>query len=129
MIGTLLKTGFSLATMPARLTYRSVRALAMTSAEVSRVLADMREVSDQAVQEIHGLLAKVDKDMTLKAGHLSAADRRLAAELALDAAEQHLSMAGINLLRALWLTLNPEPNATPNTLSAERVQRIEHLNK
>lgn len=127
MIGTLLKTGFSLATMPARLTYRSVRALAMTPAEVNRVLADMREASDQAVQEIHGLLASVDAEMTYKTAHLSAADKRLAAELALDAAEQHLSMAGINLLRALWLTLNPEPNATLNLPPAEPVQRIEQL--
>lgn len=129
MIGTLLKTGFSLATLPARLTYRSVRALAMTPAEVSRLLADMREASDQAVQEIHGLLAKVDEDMTLKAAHLSAADRRLAAELALDAAEQHLSMAGINLLRALWLMLNSEPSSTANLLPAERVKRIEQGSK
>lgn len=127
MIGTLLKTGFSLATMPARLTYRSVRALAMTPAEVNRVLADMREASDQAVQEIHGLLASVDAEMTYKTAHLSAADKRLAAELALDAAEQHLSMAGINLLRALWLTLNPEPNVTLNLPPAEPVQRIEQL--
>jgi hypothetical protein len=129
MIGKLLKTGFSLATMPARLTYRSVRALAMKPAEVSRVLADMRGASDQAVQEIHGLLASVDAEMTYKTAHLSAADKRHAAELALDAAEQHLSMAGINLLRALWLTLNPAPNATPNLPPAEPVQRIEQARK
>ena len=29
-----------------------------------------------------------------------------AAELALDAAEQHLSMAAVNMLRALWLSVN-----------------------
>ena len=85
MIGKLLSTGFSLATLPARLTFRSVRALAMTPAEANRLLAGMRETSDQAVREIQGLLANVDAEMTHKAGHLSAADKRLAAELALQA--------------------------------------------
>jgi len=121
MIGKLLSTGFSLATLPARLTFRSVRALAMTPAEASRLLAGMREASDQAVQELQGLLAGVDAEMTHKAAHLSAADKRLAAELALRAAEQHLSMAAINVLRAAWLTLNSTPNLPPS----ERDERIE----
>jgi len=68
MIGKLISTGFSLATLPARLTFRSVRALAMTPAEASRLLADMRQASDQAVQELQGLLANVDADMTHKNG-------------------------------------------------------------
>ena len=121
MIGKLLSTGFSLATLPARLTFRSVRALAMTPAEANRLLAGMRETSDQAVREIQGLLANVDAEMTHKAAHLSAADKRLAAELALRAAEQHLSMAAINILRAVWLTLNSTPNLPP----AELDKRIE----
>ncbi|HUE92609.1 hypothetical protein [Pseudomonas sp.] len=121
MIGKLLSTGFSLATLPARLTFRSVRALAMTPAEASRLLADMREASDQAVHELQGLLASVDAEMTHKAAHLSAADKRLAAELALRAAEQHLSMAAINILRAVWLTLNSTQNLPP----AELDKRIE----
>ncbi|OHC30330.1 MAG: hypothetical protein A2Y50_04965 [Pseudomonadales bacterium RIFCSPLOWO2_12_59_9] len=109
MIGKILSTGFSVATLPARLTFRSVRALAMTPAEASRLLADMRDASDQAVQEIHALLASVDDEMGRKTAHLSNADKRLAAELALQAAEQHLSMAAINILRAVWLTLNSTP--------------------
>jgi hypothetical protein len=121
MIGKLLSTGFSLATLPARLTFRSVRALAMTPAEASRLLADMREASDQAVHELQGLLASVDAEMSHKAAHLSAADKRLAAELALRAAEQHLSMAAINILRAVWLTLNAAPNLPP----AEPDKRLE----
>jgi hypothetical protein len=121
MIGKLLSTGFSLATVPARLTFRSVRALAMTPAEASRLLADMHEASDQAVQELQGLLASVDAEMTHKAAHLSAADKRLAAELALRAAEQHLSMAAINILRAVWLTLHSTPNLPPPEL-AERIE-------
>ncbi|CRM11137.1 hypothetical protein [Pseudomonas sp. 24 E 13] len=45
MIGNLTPTGFSLATLPARLTFRSVRALAMTPAEASRLLADVRHAA------------------------------------------------------------------------------------
>ena len=124
MIGKLLSTGISLATLPARLTFRSVRALAMTPAEVSRLLADMRQASDQAVRELQELLTRVDADMAQKTAHLSAADKRLAAELALRAAEQHLSMAAINILRAVWLTLNSTPNLPPNEPD-ERVERVE----
>ena len=123
MIGKLLSTGFSLATLPARLTFRSVRALAMTPAEANRLLADMRETSDQAVRDIQGLLANVDAEMTHKAAHLSAADKRLAAELALRAAEQHLSMAAINILRAVWLTLNSTPNLPPAEID-KRIERV-----
>jgi hypothetical protein len=116
MIGKLISTGFSLATLPARLTFRSVRALAMTPAEASRLLADMRQASDQAVQELQGLLANVDADMTHKTAHLGVADKRLAVELALHAAEQHLNMAAINILRAVWLTLHSTPNLPPSEL-------------
>ena len=121
MIGKLLSTGFSLATLPARLTFRSVRALAMTPAEVSRLLVDVRAVSDQAVQGLQELLASVDAEMTHKAAHLSAADKRLAAELALRAAEQHLSMAAINILRAAWVG----PHSTPTLPPPELDKRIE----
>lgn len=106
MISKLLSTGFSLATLPARLTLRSVRALAMTPAQTRHLLAEMRDVSDQSMAQIQQLLASVDAEMGRKTAHLSNADKQLAAQLALQAAEQHLSMAAINILRALWLTLN-----------------------
>lgn len=122
MIGKILSTGFSLATLPARLTFRSVRALAMTPAQASRLLAEMRDVSDQAVEAIHALLASVDDEMGRKTAHLSNADKRLAAELALQAAEQHLSMAAINILRAVWLTLH----STPQLPSTETERLLEH---
>lgn len=122
MIGKILSTGFNLATLPARLTLRSVRALAMTPAEAGRLLADMRSASDQAVEDIHALLARVDDEMGRKAGHLSSAEKHQAAELALQAAEQHLSMAAINILRAVWLTLN----ATPQLPSSDEPRQLEH---
>lgn len=122
MIGKLLSTGFSLATLPARLTFRSVRALAMTPAEVSRLLSEMRDASDQAVQEIQALLARVDDEMGRKTAHLSNADKRLAAQLALQAAEQHLSMAAINVLRALWLTRHSTLALPPRRLNAASIE-------
>ena len=122
MIGKILSTGVSLATLPARLTFRSVRALAMTPAEAGRLLAEMRDASDQAVEAIHALLASVDDEMGRKTAHLSNADKRLAAELALQAAEQHLSMAAINILRAVWLTLH----STPQLPHTEVDRLLEH---
>ncbi len=109
MIGKMLSTGFNLATMPARLAYRSARALAMTPSEVSEFMAELRDASDQAVQEIQTLMASVDDEMGRKTAHLSNEDKQLAAELALQAAEQHLSMAAVNILRALWLSMNSTP--------------------
>lgn len=109
MIGKMLSTGFNLATMPARLAYRSARALAMTPGEVSEFMAELREASDQAVQEIQSLMAGVDDEMGRKTAHLSNAEKQQAAELALQAAEQHLSMAAVNILRALWLAMNSTP--------------------
>jgi hypothetical protein len=119
MLGKLLSSGFSLATLPARLTLRSVRALAMTPAQANQLLAELREASDHAVAEIQQLLARVDDEMGRQTAHLSNADKRLAAELALQAAEQHLSMAAINILRAVWLTLHSTP-----PLPAEQPPRL-----
>lgn len=125
MIGKLVSTGFRVATLPARLTFRSVRALAMTPAEASRLVAGMRDASDQAVREIQQMLASVDAEMGPKAAHLSRAEKHMAAELALYAAEQHLSMAAINILRAVWLTLSAAEPLPP----AEAAGRIEHQSK
>jgi len=125
MIGKLVSTGFRVATLPARLTFRSVRALAMTPAEASRLVEGMRDASDQAVREIQQMLASVDAEMGFKAAHLSREEKRAAAELALYAAEQHLSMAAINILRAVWLTLSAAEPLPP----AEPAERIEHQPK
>jgi hypothetical protein len=37
---------------------------------------------------------------------LNGEQKQQAAELALDAAEKHLSMAAVNMLRALWLAVD-----------------------
>ncbi len=57
-------------------------------------------------REIQSVIAGVDAEMSMKAGHLSGEQKAQAASLALQAAEQHLSMAAVNLLRAVWLSSN-----------------------
>ncbi|WP_205743068.1 hypothetical protein [Halioglobus maricola] len=104
MIGKMMSMGFDLATMPARLTWRSARAMTMNAAEFQQFSEELRLASEDAAREIRAVIAGVDAEMSAKAGHLSAEQKAQAAGLALEAAEQHLSMAAVNLLRALWLS-------------------------
>lgn len=104
MIGKMMSLGFDLATMPARLTWRSARAMTMNAAEFQRFSNELREASEEAAREIRAVIAGVDAEMSMKAGHLSGEQKAQAAALALDAAEKHMSMAAVNLLRALWLS-------------------------
>ncbi|SDU18742.1 hypothetical protein SAMN05216296_2283 [Pseudomonas pohangensis] len=122
MLGKMLSTGFNLATMPARLAYRSVRAVAMTPAEFSELMNELRGASDDVMQEIQQIMASVDDEMGRKTAHLSNEQKQQAALLALDAAEKHLSMAAVNILRALWLAMNSDPQLPP----ARRGETIEH---
>ena len=106
MIGKMVSLGFDLATLPARLTFRGARAMVMTPAQFNQFMAELREASDEVAREIQALLASVDAEMGQKTAHLTREQKQQAAELALDAAEQHLSMAAVNMLRALWLSVN-----------------------
>ena len=122
MIGKMLSTGFNLATMPARLAYRSARAVAMSPSEFSQMMDDLRGASDDAMREIQTLMMSVDDEMGRKTAHLNNEQKQQAALLALEAAEQHLSMAAVNILRALWLAMNSNPELPP----ARRGETIEH---
>lgn len=115
MIGKMMSMGFELATMPARLTWRSARAMTMTPAQFQQFSDELREASEEVAREIQTVIAGVDAEMHAKAAHLSPEQKAQAAGLALQAAEQHLSMAAVNLLRALWL-------------SAHAGKEIEHRN-
>lgn len=106
MIGKMISLGFDAATLPARLTYRGTRAVLSMPAELDRVMAEARQVSEEVARAIQVLLASVDAEMSQKAARLSAQQKQQAADLALDAAEKHLSMAALNMLRVLWLTLD-----------------------
>ncbi len=106
MLGEIIEMGVNLATLPARLTWRSARAVSMTPARFRRFTDELRAASDEAARELLAVLAGVDAEMSAKAAHLTPQQKLQAASLALDAAEQHLSMAAVNVLRALWLSLD-----------------------
>ena len=106
MIGKMVSLGFDLATLPARMTYRVARAMLAVPGDLEVVMAEVREASDEVAREIQALLYSVDAEMTEKAAHLTPLQKQQAAELALDAAEKHLSMAAVNMLRALWLAVD-----------------------
>ena len=106
MIGKMVSLGFDLATLPARMTYRGTRAMLAMPGDIERIVAEVREVSDEVAREVQALLYSVDREMSEQTAHLNAEQKQQAAELALDAAERHLSMAAVNLLRALWLAVD-----------------------
>jgi hypothetical protein len=95
MIGKMVSLGFDLATLPARMTYRGTRAMLAMPGDIERIVA-----------EVQALLHSIDREMSEQTAHLNAEQKQQAAELALDAAERHLSMAAVNLLRALWLAVD-----------------------
>jgi uncharacterized protein (DUF2225 family) len=106
MIGKMVSLGFDLATLPARMTYRGTRAMLAMPGDFEQVMAEIRQASDEVAREIQALMADVDMEMSQKTAHLNGEQKQQAAELALDAAEKHLSMAAVNILRALWLAVD-----------------------
>ena len=106
MIVKMVSLGFGLATLPARMTYRGTRALLTMPGDLEQVMGEIGQASDDVAREIQTLMADVDMEMSQKAQHLSGEQKQQAAELALYAAEKHLSMAAVNMLRALWLALD-----------------------
>ncbi|MCP5164914.1 MAG: hypothetical protein H6990_07625 [Pseudomonadales bacterium] len=106
MLGKMVSMGFELATLPARMTLRGVRAAVAAPGDVGYFMRELRLASDEVAREVQQVLAAVDAEMTQKAAHLDPVQKQQAAELALGAAEQHLSMAAVNVLRALWLQLD-----------------------
>jgi len=106
MLGKMVSLGFDLATLPARMTFRGAKAVVTMPGDIEHFRQELRQASNEVAGEIQQLLDSVDAEMRHKAAHLDPAQKQQAAELALGAAEQHLSMAAINMLRALWLTVD-----------------------
>ena len=106
MLGKMASMGFDLATLPARMTLRGVRAAITAPGDIGYFMRELRLASDEVAREVQQVLASVDAEMSQKAAHLNPVQKQQAAELALGAAEQHLSMAAVNILRALWLSLD-----------------------
>jgi len=104
MLGKMVSLGFGLATLPARMTVKGARALVAMPGDIDHFMRELRAVSEEVAREVQQVLDSVDAEMRDKAAHLSPLQKQQAAQLALGAAEQHLSMAAVNLLRALWLS-------------------------
>lgn len=106
MIGKMVSLGIDMATLPARMTFKGAKAMVAMPGDFSHFMEEIRGASDEVAREIQALMSTVDMEMSQKAAHLSPGQKQQAAELALNAAEQHLSMAAVNILRALWLTVD-----------------------
>lgn len=106
MIGKMISFGFNMATLPARLTYKSARAMLTAPADFHEFMEQLRHASDEVAREIQLIMDGVDAEMRRDTAHLSPRQKQQAAEMALDAAEKHLSMAAVNMFRALWLALD-----------------------
>jgi hypothetical protein len=106
MLGKMVSLGFDLATLPARMTFKGAKAVVAMPGDIDHFRREIRHASDEVAQEIQQLLDSVDAEMSQKAAHLNPSQKQQAADLALGAAEQHLSMAAVNMLRALWLTVD-----------------------
>lgn len=117
MLGKMVSLGFDLATLPARMTFRGARAMLAMPGDIDHFMQEIRLASDDVAREIQYVLDSVDTEMRQKAAHLNPQQKQQAAELALGAAEQHLSMAAVNMLRALWLTMDASRSLTRDSRS------------
>ena len=106
MIGKMVSLGFDMATLPARMTLKGARAMVAMPGDFDHFMQEIRQSSDEVAREIQALVNSVDMEMSQKTAHLNPEQKQQAAELALGAAEQHLSMAAVNMLRALWLSVD-----------------------
>ena len=94
------------------MTFKGAKAAVAMPGDVEHFMREIRMASDDVGREIQSLLDSVDAEMRQKAAHLDPQQKERAAELALGAAEQHLSMAAVNMLRALWLTMDANRSLT-----------------
>lgn len=117
MLGKMVSMGFRLYTLPIRAGYRRAASVFNLPADLDQFLTEVRTISDQVAQELQWAIETVDQEMNAKAAHLTPQQRDQAAQLAVHAAEQHLSMAAINLLRALWLSSGGQRSKNTQRLS------------
>lgn len=134
MIGKMVSFGFEMATLPARLGYRGARAMVSMPGDFAQFMEQLRRASDEMAREIQLIMDGVDAEMSHKTAHLSPEQKQQAAELALDAAEKHLSMAVVNIFRALWLAINaaqplPRSEAPGAASGKRRPVAIDHDNQ
>ncbi len=87
---------------------QSLASITSLSEELQTQLRNTGPKLNKVLEGTDRTLASVDAEMTARAAHLNPQQKQQAAELALDAAEKHLSMAAVNMLRALWLAVDSE---------------------
>ena len=116
----MIKQAWNLATLPARLALRGTRQMWLLPANWEQMARELRLASAEATRELRLLVESVDAEMSARAAHLTPEQKQQATGLALQAAEQHLSMAARDLLRALWLASSAEKQ-----LQAERETRLD----
>ncbi len=122
MLGKMVSIGFGIATLPARMTWRGAKTAMRAPGDIGLLLEELRDASDDIAREIQIVLGDIDAEMSRKTAHLSPQQKQQAAEMAMDAAEQHLSMAAVNMLRALWLAVDSSRRLAP----PRRPVTIEH---
>jgi len=120
MLKQAISLGFNIATLPARITYNVLSNATGLHPDIGRLIADIRQASGDVVRELQQLADSVEAELQQKAGHLNPEQKQQAAQLALYAAEQHLSMAARDLLRALWLNISAN-----NQLTQQKQSQIE----
>ncbi len=108
MIGKAVSFTFNLYTLPARMAYRSAANYLDLPPTFDQLMRELRANSEQVARDVQAVFASVDQEMSHKAAHLSPEQRQQAANLALDSAEKHLSMAAVNVLRAMWLSASAQ---------------------
>ncbi|MEM1112977.1 MAG: hypothetical protein AAGI11_13785 [Pseudomonadota bacterium] len=120
MMKQLFTVGLSLATLPARLALKGTREMWLLPANWEHFARELQLASAEVRRELTQLVESVDAEMNARAGHLTPEQKQQATGLALRAAEQHLSMAARDVLRALWLAGSAEQQ-----LRAERDSRLQ----
>ncbi len=111
MLRKVVSAGFNLYTLPARMIYRRAAIRFDLPRDMDALMRELRVSSEQVAREVRAVLDGVDAEMRAKTADLSPAERRQAADIAIYAAERHLSMAAVNVLRAVWLASHPVADA------------------
>lgn len=123
MIGKLFSFGLNAATLPARVALNSGKAILAAPGNFNRMMEEVRLASDEAMRDLQSMLEEVDIEMREKTADLNEDQKDQATSLALSAAEQHLSMAAVNMLRALWLATDSVSRKIENTREGVTIEQ------
>lgn len=110
MLGKMMSFGFNVATLPMRVALRgtvnSAKTMLSLPGQYKQFVEDVRLTSDEIARELEVVMAQIESEMAEQAAHLSPEQERQAANMAFASAEQHLSQAAVDMLRAFSLLSN-----------------------